>query len=191
MSWSWPHRASIGWAAPVAAGVLAGLAVGWMLGSRGEAPPPSTVTVTETAGQEPVLPMPVQKTRDALLQAAESGDYEALRPLVPETGFSYTFGGEVEGGPIAYWQRLERTTGERPLDLLAAILRMPYVLAGGIYVWPWAYAVESPEQLSDHGRSLLAPIGPLERLFSPGTGYLGWRAGIHPDGRWMFFVAGD
>ncbi|HXG75436.1 MAG TPA: hypothetical protein VNJ53_02595 [Gaiellaceae bacterium] len=176
----------------MAVGALVGLAGGWWLGGGGEASEPATVTVTETVpGQEPVLPLPVQETRDALLRAAESADYEALRPLVPEKGFSYTFGGEVAGGPLAYWRRLERTTGERPLDLLAAILRMPYVLAGGIYVWPWAYAVESPEQLSDHGRSLLAPIGPLERLFSPGTGYLGWRAGIYPDGRWAFFVAGD
>jgi len=44
----------------------------------------------------------------------------------------YTFGNPVEGGPIAYWQELERTTGARPLETLAEILRMPYVLSRGL-----------------------------------------------------------
>ena len=50
----------------------------------------------------------------------------------------YTFGSPVEGGPTAYWQELERATGARPLETLAEILRMPYVLSRGLYVWPWA-----------------------------------------------------
>jgi len=32
---------------------------------------------------------------------------------------------------------------------------------------------------------------PLSTLFPEGLGYLGWRAGIEPDGRWVFYVAGD
>jgi len=95
------------------------------------------------------------------------------------------------GGPIAYWQELERTTGARPLETLAEILRMPYVLSRGLYVWPWAYTVESAADLSAHERELLAPLGPVATLLPPGSGYLGWRAGIEPDGDWAFFVAGD
>ena len=34
-------------------------------------------------------------------------------------------------------------------------------------------------------------LGDLDTLFVPGTGYLGWRAGIEPGGSWVFFVAGD
>jgi hypothetical protein len=68
---------------------------------------------------------------------------------------------------------------------------MPPVLTRGIYVWPWAYTVESADDLSEHERELLAPLGPTSRLFVPETGYLGWRAGIAPDGTWVFFVAGD
>jgi hypothetical protein len=146
----------------------------------------STLRVASIA----TLPLPVWETREALVEAAESGDYEALRPLLPAT-FRYTFGSPVEGGPIAYWQELERTTDARPLETLAEILRMPYVLSRGLYVWPWAYTVESAADLSAHERELLAPLGPLSTLFPPGTGYLGWRAGIEPDGDWTFFVAGD
>lgn len=137
------------------------------------------------------LPTAVEETRAALLAAAESGDYEALRPLLPTTGFEYTFGGAVPGGPIAYWKQLEQDTEERPLETLAKILRMPYSLSRGYYVWPFAYDVASVNDLSAHERELLAQLGPLNTLFSEGTGYLGWRTGIDPNGVWTFFVAGD
>jgi hypothetical protein len=137
------------------------------------------------------LPAAVEETRAALLDAAESGDYEALRALIPDSGFEYTFGGPVAGGPIAYWQELERTTDERPLETLAEILELPYVLSRGYYVWPWAYTVESVDDLSAHERDLLAPLGPLDTLFPAESGYFGWRTGIEPDGTWTFFVAGD
>jgi hypothetical protein len=137
------------------------------------------------------LPAAVEETRLRLLDAAEAGDYEALRELVPDSGFEYTFGGPVEGGPVAYWQELERTTDERPLEALAAILNMPYALTRGFYYWPWAHAVGSSNDLSPHERELLAPLGTPSELFPEGSGYFGWRAGIAPDGTWVFFVAGD
>ena len=145
----------------------------------------------EATAMERGLPTEVEETRAALLAAARSGDYEALRPLVPESAFEYTFGGPVEGGPIAYWQQLERTTDERPLAALTAILELPYVLSRGYYVWPWAYTVENRADLSEHERDLLAPLGTPDELVFDGTGYLGWRAGFEPDGTWAFFVAGD
>jgi hypothetical protein len=143
------------------------------------------------ATADTAVPAAVEQTRLALLEAAESGDYEALRDLVPSDGFEYTFGGPVEGGPIAYWQELERTTDERPLEALAAILKMPYVLSRGYYVWPWAYTVESSGDLSPYERGLLAPRGGPSALFPAGSGYFGWRPGFEPDGTWAFFVAGD
>jgi hypothetical protein len=137
------------------------------------------------------VPAEVLETRAAILAAAGSGDYEALRALIPSGGFEYTFGGPVEGGPVAYWQELERTTEEQPLETLATILRMPYVLSRGSFVWPWAYTVENQADLSPYERELLAPLGPLDQLVIDGTGYLGYRTGIEPDGDWTFFVAGD
>jgi hypothetical protein len=137
------------------------------------------------------LPAAVEETRAELLAAAESGDYDALAEHIPTDGFEYTFGGPVDGGPVAYWQELERTTDERPLEALAAILKMPYALTRGFYYWPWAHAVASSDDLSPHERELLAPVGAPTELFPEGSGYFGWRAGIAPDGRWVFFVAGD
>ncbi len=150
-----------------------------------------TTTATTEAAAEAGLPAAVEATRAALLAAAETGDYEELRPLVPATAFEYTFGGPVEGGPIAFWQELERSSVERPLEELAKVLRMPYTLSRGIYVWPFAYDIAERDEITAHERDLLEPLGPLDTLFVEGTGYLGWRAGIEPDGTWVFYVAGD
>jgi hypothetical protein len=148
----------------------------------------ATETVVETVVEASVigLPEPVAETHAALLEAAEAGDYEALRPLVPAQ-FSYTFGVPVEGGPIAYWQQVEAESGESPLEILARILRMPYTLTAGTYVWPFAFD-KQPGDLTDHERELLGDLG---ESFGAGSGYLGWRAGIEPDGTWRFFIAGD
>ncbi len=153
----------------------------------------TTTTATTTTTSEPAgaLPAAVEKTRATILAAAETGDYEELRPLVPATGFEYTFGSPVEGGPIAFWQELERTSVERPLANLAEVLRLPYTLSRGIYVWPFAYDIAEADEITAHERGLLQPLGPLDTLFVPGTGYLGWRAGIEPDGSWVFYLAGD
>ena len=157
---------------------------GVMLGYKLDSDDKTTSTVVTG------LPAAVEETQAALLEAVESGDYEALRPFISDS-FEYTFGSPVEGGPIEYWQRLEQETDERPLESLAAILKMPYVLSRGYYVWPWAYTVESAGDLSEHEVELLTPLGPPSRLFPAGSGYFGWRAGFEPDGTWAFFVAGD
>jgi hypothetical protein len=173
--------------------VAGGAAGGWFASSELEEPETITSTETDTVTAETGsgLPAAVEEKRDALLTAARSGNYDALEPHIPTDGFTYTFGGPVEGGPTAYWQNLERTTDERPLEVLTQVLEMPYTLNRGIYVWPWAYSVTSPADLSEHERELLAPLGPPARLFVEDTGYLGWRTGITPDGTWVFFVAGD
>ena len=186
--------------AALVTGVVALLALGavggWFAARETEDPEriveTSTVTVTTTEeAPDAALPEAVARTRQALLEAARERDYEALGPLGPPTGFEYIFGSPVPGGPIAYGLVLERTTDERPLERLEQVLEMPYTLSRGIFVWPFAYDVESLDELTAYEREVLAPLGPLETVFVEGTGYLGWRAGIRPDGAWVFFVAGD
>jgi len=145
-----------------------------------------TTTETETVEAAVGLPPKVAQKHAAILAAAESGDYEQLRPLIPDR-FSYTFGLPPEGGPIAYWQQVEQQSGERPIEILARILRMPYTLYRGTYVWPFAYD-KQPDELTPYERRLL---GDLADDFGAGSGYLGWRAGIEPNGTWSFFIAGD
>jgi hypothetical protein len=145
----------------------------------------ATETVTETVAEPVGLPPDVAETHAALLEAAESGDYELLRPLVLEE-FSYTFGRPGEG-PIEYWQQVEADTDESPIEILARLLRLPYTLSSGTYVWPFAFD-KTEDELTRHERRLL---GDLAAFSGAGGGYLGWRAGIAPDGTWRFFIAGD
>ncbi len=146
-----------------------------------------TVTVTQTrTAPAPGIPSAVEETREKLLSAAESGDYERIRPLIPAKAFAYSYGGDFAGGPIAYWKNLEQTTDQRPIAILASILRMPYTLNRGIYIWPFAYDKRKSD-LSAYDRGLL---GPLVNSYV-GQDYYGWRAGIKPDGSWSFFISGD
>jgi hypothetical protein len=99
------------------------------------------VTVRETVEVPALLPQPglptaVAEKREAVWRAANEGDYDEIERLVDPNEFEYTFGGPVEGGPVAYWRRLEETTDERPLDVLRKILEMPFATERGIYVWP-------------------------------------------------------
>lgn len=147
-----------------------------------------TVTVTQARTVHeppPGLPVPVALTQAKLLLAAESGDYERLRPLIPAKGFAFSYG-VAAGGPIAHWKNLEQTTGQKPIAILAPILRMPYTLNRGIYVWPFAYDKQKSE-LTAYERKLL---GPFLSSYA-GEDYYGWRTGIKPDGSWIFFIAGD
>ncbi len=133
-------------------------------------------------------PDAVLRKRAAMLAAAQAADYDGLAELADPGGFEYTFGGPVEGGPAAYWRQAEARGEEpTPANALAAILRMPYTLSHGVYVWPFAYD-KTEEELTPYEQGLLKPLG---RGGAFADGYLGWRAGIQPDGRWVFFVAGD
>ena len=140
------------------------------------------------------LPEAVAKKRAEIWTAARSADYSKVASLVAPDGFEYTFGGPVEGGPAAYWQRLDQTTKDRPLPTLVAILQLPYTRdpQSGIYVWPHAFtrkaSTMSPTEKAELTKALgMQAVKAYEQLDS----YLGYRAGIDEEGDWVFYVAGD
>jgi hypothetical protein len=103
----------------------------------------------------------------------------------------YTFGPDDPGGPIAFWKRVERGGG-RPIETLAAILKVPYVLDHGTYWWPFAYQTP-PGELTPYEIGLLseyATQADVEKWKAFG-GYFGYRAGIASDGTWVAYVSGD
>jgi len=76
---------------------------------------------------------------------------------------------------------------------LAEILRLPFTRnESGSYAWPTAYS-ENPTE--DAWRDLvysgLYSAEEVDTMKTQGTGYLGYRTAITPDGDWQFFVAGD
>ena len=163
-------------------------------------PPPATVGPTEPVPTAPVptepapqkgLPAAVEQTREAIIAAAQARDYDALAELIPDSGFTFSYG--AGDSAIDYWKDLE-AAGETPLATMAALLALRHTNAGDIYVWPWAYD-KDPANLTDAQKQALAGAGAatvdqLDQMAELGH-YLGWRVGIREDGTWMFFVAGD
>jgi hypothetical protein len=134
----------------------------------------------------------VAEKRAAMLDAALARDYDALAALADREQFTYTFGVPHPDGPAGYW-RDASARGERdPAELLAALLQLPHTRQGGTYVWPFAFD-RPPASLTEAERRQLERIATPEAIagWEQAGSYLGWRAGITRDGRWLFFVAGD
>ncbi len=144
------------------------------------------------------LPEPVRATRTALMEAARSGDMEELRTLMqaqPEPP-SVSFGDP--GDLIEYLKELSGDAeGREILAILLEVLESGFSHVGEgtpdeVYVWPYfaQYPLEalSSEQIVELFTLLTA--ADYEDMKSYGA-YTFFRVGIAPDGRWLFFVAGD
>jgi hypothetical protein len=135
------------------------------------------------------LPAEVAALRDLLIDAALRCDEQLLRTAIDESdSFNFSFGGETDA--IAYWRGLEEA-GEQPYLRLVQVLSTTPAQTDDMVVWPQV-ATGEPEHTTDEAWAELTWMSEEEIAASRGgTGYLGWRVGISPDGEWRFFVAGD
>ncbi len=175
-------------------------------GQPEQAAPPAATDVPAISEPAPeilydlsLLPAPVKRMHELIVEACKSGDIEKLRPLVG-TGDSMTtlsFGG-VDGDPIEY---LRGTSGDAEgteiLAILLEVLEAGYVhLDQGkdteLYVWPYFYAIALDKLTKPQKVELfkLITAGDYEDMQSFGA-YIFFRVGVTPEGRWAFFVAGD
>lgn len=144
------------------------------------------------------LPPAVAATRAELMEAASTGDLEALRPIVegqPEPPV-VTFGGVED--PIDFL-RESSTDGEgrELLGILLELLEAPFAVLQQVeeqdlYVWPYLAAVRldnlTPSELVELYK--LVSHYDYESMLDAGGWYF-FRIGIRADGSWAFFVAGD
>lgn len=146
-----------------------------------------------------LLPEPVRRMRDLIVEACLSGDIERLRPLVGsgDSATQLSFGA-TSGDPIAFLRELSGDEeGHEILAILYEVLTAGYVKLGEgtpeeMYVWPYFFAVPLGE-LTPRQRVELFKIvtaGDYEDMKNYGA-YIFYRTGISPEGRWLFFVAGD
>jgi hypothetical protein len=142
------------------------------------------------------IPAAVLETRQAIVDAAQALDWEALRALIPEEGFTFSFGGD--SNPIAFWKRVE-SQGHVPVigDILPMILGTEPARMRNTYIWP-APAGKDPSEWTPEDEAILdqlASAGVLtereNRDYQEFGYYYGWRVGIDRDGTWVFFVSGD
>ena len=145
------------------------------------------------------LPGPTRRMRELILEATKSGDIDKLRPLLGmgDGATTLSFGG-VEGDLIEFLkQQSGDGEGHEILAILEEVLEAGFVhIDAGkpeeLYVWPYFFAVPieklTPPQRVELFRIVTA--GDYEDMKNYGA-YIFYRVGITPEGRWMFFVAGD
>jgi hypothetical protein len=141
------------------------------------------------------LPPSVADVRQRVFDAAIACDYDTLEQIALEKGAGFTFSYGSGTDASEYWRDLEENSTEspKPMRALATILAMPYARnESGSYAWPTAYSENPTEEAwRDLVYSGLYSAEEVEQMKTQGTGYLGYRTAITPDGDWQFFVAGD
>ena len=145
------------------------------------------------------LPFPTRRMRELILEATKSGDVEKLRTYIG-TGDSSTMLslGGFDGDPIDFLkQESGDDNGHETLAILQDILEAGYVhLDKGtdreLYVWPYFFAYPLDKLTEPQMVELfrIVTYGDFQDMKDFG-GYIFYRAGITPSGRWTFFVAGD
>jgi hypothetical protein len=144
------------------------------------------------------LPEPVRRMRQLIIDACKAGDIEALRPLLEgdENGTQISSGGgDIDR--IAFLKEISGDgEGHEILAILIEVLEAGYVhLDPGepeeIYLWPYFFAVPLENLTAPQRVELfkLVTAGDYEDMKAFGA-YIFYRAGITPDGRWAFFLAG-
>lgn len=132
------------------------------------------------------LPDPVEETRAAILEAADDGDYDALRPLIERRIF-------LSDGPdpVTRWKRL----GDKPLRTMSVLLRMSNQVRetneGTLYEWPRFGPSSDPGDMTADERKQLRQVmtdAEVRHAILPEVGYTAPRLGILADGTWWFFV---
>jgi hypothetical protein len=144
------------------------------------------------------LPEPVRRMRKLIIEACKTGDIETLRPLLEgdENGTQISSG----GGDIDRIAFLKDVSGDGQgheiMAILLEVLEAGYVhLDPGepeeIYLWPYFFAVPLETLNAPQRVELfkLVTAGDYEDMKAFGA-YIFYRAGITPDGRWAFFLAG-
>ena len=145
-----------------------------------------------------LLPAPVARIREQILEAARSGDIERLRPIIDGNGITptFSFGGETDA--IAFWKETSGDSeGRELLAIMSEIFEAGFLHSGAgtadeIYIWPYFAEIPldklTPAQQVELYRLVTAQDVKDMREFGS---YIFYRAGITPDGQWQYFVAGD
>ncbi|MGF9562468.1 hypothetical protein [Neorhizobium sp. JUb45] len=172
-----------------------------------EAPKPDAAAAAEAEAEPAIkaeiihdfskLPEPVRKLREAIVEAAASGDVERMRPIM-DPGAQKTDGPDQNEDPI---ETLKSFSGDTEgLEILAIMLdlmqtgvaRIEAGTPDEVYVWPYFVGKPLNELTPPEKVDLLRIVtaGDLAAMDEAG-GYNFYRIGISPDGKWKFIVSGD
>jgi hypothetical protein len=140
------------------------------------------------------LPPAVQRMRQAILQAAASGDIAQLRLPIDMNELPPVFGKGSVSDPIAYFKSVSADgNGREILAILYSLLTTGYSVANPgtkneMFVWPY-HALMPPSALTPSQEVELyrfLPPARFKEMAARGK-YSFYEIGISPDGVWHYF----
>lgn len=152
-------------------------------------------TPVEILRDPKTLPAEVERIRQAILQAASSGNIDAMRVPVEMNEIPPIISPEKAGDPISYWRKISGDgEGREILAVLIQLFRTGFVREGQgtneeTYIWPY-FAQMPLAQLTPAQEVELLTLVPAERFkaMKQAGRYDGYRIGITHDGRWHYFT---
>ncbi len=142
------------------------------------------------------LPDAVRKTREEILAAARSGDLAKVAAIITANHTVISFGGETDAAE--FWKKtFPDSDGIEVLSTLIEVLEMPFVHLdkddkAEAFVWPYFHAMQIEKLTAEQRVELFRLVTAFDfREMQKFGSYNFFRAGISPDGKWQFFVAGD
>lgn len=140
------------------------------------------------------LPDPVQRMLTEIIFTAESGDIEAMRPVLESNELKPMVAAAYVDDPIAYWK--EQSADGTGRDVLAAMLNIlssGFVLTGKghdeTYVWPYFAEVDITSLTPAQEVEFYRAVPPRLAASMKRSGkYSYYRLGISPSGVWHYFI---
>jgi hypothetical protein len=155
---------------------------------------PQTSTPIPAQYDLTVLPDPVKRMLESMVEAAQSGDIETMRPVLESNELKPMVSAGAVDDPIAYWKRVS-TDGEGR-EILAAmldVLSSGYVRVGEgreeMFVWPYFAEADLRQLAPAQEVDLYRMMPPRAAATMKRSGrYDYFRIGIAPDGVWHYFL---
>jgi hypothetical protein len=145
-----------------------------------------------------VLPEAVGRIRTAMLEAAMSGDLQAMRLPVEMNEIPPMVAPEKVKDALAFWKEASADgEGRQLMAIMVELFRTGFVHKGPgtgeeMFIWPY-FAEMSMKTLTPSQEVELLTLVSADQLKAMRLSgvYDHYRIGIGPDGTWHFFIKGD
>ncbi len=159
-----------------------------------EAPKPNGAAQPQVLYDPQSLPAPVKQTLEEIFDTAQSGDIEAMRPVLESNELKPMVATTHVDDPVAFWKK-NSADGEGR-DVLAALLNIlsaGFVKTGqgndAIYIWPYLAEMDLTKLTPAQEVELYRIVPADKALAMKRNGkYSYYRIGVSPTGVWQYFL---
>jgi type II secretory pathway component PulM len=140
------------------------------------------------------LPAAVKQTLQEIFETAQSGDIDAMRPVLEENELKPMVAATHVDDPVAFWkQNSADGEGRDVLAALVNILSTGYVKSGqgndAIYIWPYLAEMDLTKLTPAQEVELYRIVPADKALAMKKSGkYTYYRIGVSPTGVWQYFL---